>query len=97
MLVIRQIIKYAELPNDPKKEKLGCLIKRFTTSGGILQTVLLYKAIDRLGGWHDPSPESDAIGFEPSEILYGVYVRDQIDASMGVHSDMGELHLVIVK
>lgn len=97
MLVIREIIKYAELPDDPKKEKLVSLIKRFTTSGGLLKTAPLYKAIERLGGWHDPSPESDAIGFEPSEILYGVYVRDQIDASMGVHSDMGELHLVIVK
>ena len=97
MLVIKKIIKYAELPNDPKKEKLGSLIKRFTTSGGILQTVLLYKAIERLGGWREPSSDSDAIGFEPFETLYGVYVQDQIDASMGVHSDMGEPHLVIVE
>ena len=97
MLVIKKIIKYAELPNDPKKEKLGSLIKRFTTSGGILQTVLLYKAIERLGGWREPSSESDCVGFEPFEILYGVYIKDQVDASMGVHSDMGDLHLVIVE
>ena len=96
MLIIKRVIKYAELPDDPKKEKLGNLIKRFTTSGGLLKTVPLYKAIDRLGGWHDPSPESDAIGLDPYDTLCSVYVKDQIDAALVVHSDMGALHLVIV-